>query len=86
MNEYNNDLILKRLNLIELQKKINTHKRLLECLELRLYLIDNNRANKSEYDKNEDEITKIITCSKIDSVMDRIFNLELEFKKTFIEL
>jgi hypothetical protein len=44
-----------------------------------LHLIDDNKANKSEYEKNEDEITKIITCSKIDSLKDKVFELEEQF-------
>jgi hypothetical protein len=75
-----------KIILNELQRKINTHKRMLECLELRLYLIDSNKANKTEYERNEDEMIKIITCSKIDSVLDKIFCLEIEFNSLLMEI
>lgn len=78
MAETKIDVFLKK-ELDALRKKINTYKTLLDCYELRLHLIDDNKANKSEYEKNEDDIMKIITCSKIDSIKDKIFELEEEF-------
>jgi hypothetical protein len=78
MTETKMDVFIKK-ELDALRKKINTYKTLLECYEIRLHLIDDNKANKSEYEKNEDEITKIITCSKIDSLKDKVFELEEQF-------
>jgi|LakMenEpi03Aug12_release.lakeMendotaPanAssembly.Ray.scaffolds.fasta_scaffold3721609_1 hypothetical protein len=62
-----------------LQQKINTHKKLLECYQIRLLLIDTDKAIKSDYQINEDEIEKIITYSKIDVLKDKIQILENDF-------
>jgi len=71
--------IIGRENLIRLQNKINTYTKLYDCLKLRLYLIDSNKANKTEYEKNEDEITKILTYPKIQSVSNQIWKMKIEY-------
>ena len=64
-----------------------------ECLELRLALIGQNNSNKSEYQKNEDDIlvikTKIeikklqaVIDQKIYDVIENIRMFELETKMT----
>ena len=63
------------INAKELIQKINTNKRMLECLELRLHYIDSNKATKSDYEINEDEIKKILTNTKIDLLKDKINEL-----------
>ena len=68
-----------KLDLNLLQKEIDIHKKLMDCYNLRLYLIDTDRAIKNEYQKNEDEIQKIITYSKISTLKDKIYELEIEF-------
>lgn len=63
----------------ELQKIININKRMLECYELRLHLIDRYKINKTDYDLNEDEIVKIKTESIISGLKNKISLLENEF-------
>ena len=77
---------------IELDK-IGDLQLLKECLELRLALIGQNNSNKSEYQKNEDDIlvikTKIeikklqaVIDQKIYDVIENIRMFELETKMT----
>lgn len=61
------------------QSALSTLKKLIERLELRLYLIGSNGANKSDYDKNETEILKIKTITEIDKLTSTQERLEVEF-------
>lgn len=63
----------------ELQKTISVNKRMLECYELRLHLIDRDKINKTDYDLNEDEIIKIKTESMIVGLRNKISTLEDDF-------
>jgi hypothetical protein len=70
------EVLEKTLNhpyLKQLKNTLVTQKTLKECLEKRLYLIHLDYANKSEYEKNEIEITKIKTQGEID-VLKRVIN------------
>lgn len=51
-----------------LETSLIFHKKKLECLQKRLVLVDTDKASKSEYQKNEDELLKIKTVIEIDSM------------------
>ena len=68
------------------QVTINTLKKLSERLELRLYLSGCGKSEKNDYDKNEIEILKIETISRIGKLKRTIDNLEMEFKAKFLHL
>jgi hypothetical protein len=66
-----------------LQVAIEDKKKLLECYEIRLHLIDTDKVNKSEYDINELKIVKLQTQSLIRILVEKINQLEDEFIKVF---
>jgi len=78
---------------VEVEKAINhphmenlkatlvTQKTMKECLERRLRLIDVDLSKKSEYEKNEIEITKIRTIGEIDVLKRVIYEKENYFIK-----
>ena len=49
-----------------LQGTLEVHKKLLSCLEKRIAIIGQNASSLTEYDLNENEITKIKTIGEID--------------------
>ena len=51
-----------------LEGQLIFHKKKLECLQKRLVLIDFEKASKSEYQRNEDELTKIKTVMDIEAM------------------
>ena len=70
-----------------LKNTLVTQKTMKECLEKRLFLIHLDYANKSEYEKNEIEITKIKTQGEIDvlkRVIDEKENYFIKYMKQFV--
>lgn len=63
----------------DMQAQIKSTKSMIELLELRLFFIDENKINKTKYQKNEDEIIKIKTISQIEKLQAVVFQLENEF-------
>ena len=66
-----------------LEGQLVFHKKKLECLQKRLVLIDYDKASKSEYQKNEDELIKIKTVMDIESMRKLIGEKEGYFIKMF---
>ena len=62
---------------------IATAERLKECYELRLHLLRNGYAHKSQYEKNEMDILEFETKRNIGLVADRIRSKEDEFELLF---
>lgn len=72
--------------LIELQQKqvaLNTIKKLIERLELRLILIGQNNSTKTMYEKNESEIIKIDTILRIHKLNERKESMQTDFLHTY---
>ena len=70
-----------------LENQLIFHKRKLECLQKRLVLIDENKASKSEHQKNEDELLKIETILNIETLQKIIGEREgyyVSYAKKFI--
>jgi hypothetical protein len=70
-----------------LKNTLVTQKTMKECLEKRLFLIHLDYANKSDYEKNEIEITKIKTQGEIDvlkRVIDEKENYFIKYMKQFV--
>jgi hypothetical protein len=70
-----------------LKNTLVTQKTMKECLEKRLFLIHLDYVNKSEYEKNEIEITKIKTQGEIDvlkRVIDEKENYFIKYMKQFV--
>ena len=72
------------------QNAIRELRLLEECLELRLHLLNSDGALKSEYDKNEDTITRIkseIELNKLKKVIQqKTFDFQENFRSHIIEL
>lgn len=72
------------------QNAIRELRLLEECLELRLHLLNTDSALKSEYEKNEDLITRIkteIELNKLKKVIQqKTFDLQENFRSHLIEL
>jgi hypothetical protein len=70
-----------------LKNTLVTQKTMKECLEKRLFLIHLDYVNKSEYEKNEIEITKIKTQGEIDvlkRVIDEKESYFIKYMKQFV--
>jgi len=70
-----------------LKNTLVTQKTMKECLEKRLFLIHLDYVNKSEFEKNEIEITKIKTQGEIDvlkRVIDEKENYFIKYMKQFV--
>lgn len=65
----------------KLQGTLKTHKDLLACLEKRIALLGQNAAHATEYELNENEITKIKTLGEIDILQRIIREKEQYFVK-----
>ena len=72
------------------QSAIRELRLLEECLELKLHLLNADSALKSEYDKNEDLITRIkteIELNKLKKVIQqKTFDFQENFRSHLIEL
>ena len=66
-----------------LEGQLVFHKKKLECLQKRLVLIDYDKASKSEYQRNEDELVKIKTVMDIEAMRKLIGEKEGYFIKMF---
>lgn len=67
-----------------LQDTLSVHYQLYECLNKRLALIKNNYSTKTEYEKNEIEITIIKTKSETEALK-KLINTREEYFKKFIQ-
>jgi hypothetical protein len=67
-------------------RKIFELEKLKESLMLRLHLLNQNKANKTEYEKNEDDILRYETNQRIYSITEKINLRKKEICSLFLLL